>query len=682
MDLGVRELGFLLCALAFGALIVRLRPGTNHGTPRIRLRIAALAMVGWSVAAWWIAGQGGSAPAWAQLLPIAVMGIWIWQLEPFASWQGQPRWLQVLLRYAGALAATVLAIAIVNRSGSPELQPSIGLALGALGLFALEQLYRNANAAAAPALRWIGLGIGGVLVTELVVFAEVLLTHHEPPLIWHVRGGLYAACALAIARGARQMPDWSFGLSVSRRIVFYAGSIMLLGGYLLLMGITGSILLNYSGGWSLPAQLGFAILAALALGLSLFAGGLLRWLKVFISAHFYPHRYDYRAEWLRFTETLAEGDDVARVSERAIRAVAQIVASPRGSLWCVDETGKHYEHTAYWPAADRAHPTVDSEDVLPKYLAKSGWLVDLAELRRRPAMYQDLILDPQRYAAPDDALIVPLLHREQLYGWIVLDRSPGLRALNFEDRDLLKTAGRQVAAHLAQFDADARLVQARQFETYNRMTAFVMHDLKNIAAQLRLITQNAERHRRNTEFVDDAFRTIASSVGRMTKLVSQLGSSTDSGTLQSVDLATIAERAAMRSSGRTPVPQVVVQSRPVVFADMERLAAVVEHAIRNAQDATSQGDVRVEVGAQAGLPYLSVIDTGTGMDAAFIRERLFRPFDTTKGTRGMGIGAFQIREYVMSLGGQVEVQSEPGRGTTLRLIFARTPVQFFTMAAG
>jgi signal transduction histidine kinase len=139
----------------------------------------------------------------------------------------------------------------------------------------------------------------------------------------------------------------------------------------------------------------------------------------------------------------------------------------------------------------------------------------------------------------------------------------------------------------------------------------------------------------------------------------------------------------LRCSGRTPVPQVLVQSRPVVFADMERLAAVVEHAIRNAQDATpSQGEVRVEVGEDRQLPCLAVIDTGEGMDVAFIRDRLFRPFDTTKGTRGMGIGAFQIREYVTSLGGRVEVQSEPGRGTSLRLIFARSPAKALALAAG
>jgi putative PEP-CTERM system histidine kinase len=406
-------------------------------------------------------------------------------------------------------------------------------------------------------------------------------------------------------------------------------------------------------------------------------------LRVFISAHFYPQRYDYRVEWLRFTRTLSEEDPATTVQQRAIRALARIVASPRGSLWRRDASGERFECAAHWPDDRALAGTLAGDDPLPEFLGRTGWLVDLPELRRQPQLYGGLQLTAATYGAVENALIVPLLHVDQLYGWIVLDRAATLGELNFEDRDLLKTAGRNVAAHLAQFDADARLVQARQFETYNRMTAFVMHDLKNIAAQLKLISQNAERHRRNPEFVDDAFRTIASSAGRMGKLVSQLDSGTDGGTMQTVDLATAAERAALRCSSQAPVPQVVAQSRPVVFADMDRLASIVEHAIRNAQDATPpQGVVRVQVGVEGGLPLLEVTDTGTGMDETFIRDRLFRPFDTTKGTRGMGIGAFQIREYVTSLGGRVEVQSEPGRGTTLRLIFARTSAQTLALVAG
>jgi putative PEP-CTERM system histidine kinase len=251
----------------------------------------------------------------------------------------------------------------------------------------------------------------------------------------------------------------------------------------------------------------------------------------------------------------------------------------------------------------------------------------------------------------------------------VLDRPSGLAQLSFEDRDLLKTAGRQIAAYLAQYDADSRLAEARQFEAYNRMTAFVMHDLKNIAAQLRLISQNADRHKRNPEFVDDAVRTISNSAARMTKLIAQLTTG-ETGTMRTIDLADLAERAAVRRSMSQPVPQVVVSDRPTVFADAERLAAVIEHAISNAQEATPPtGEVRIEVNRTHGHPMIAIVDTGCGMDDEFVRERLFRPFDTTKGTKGMGIGAFQIREYLRSLGGGVQVDSVPGAGTRFTLIF-------------
>ncbi|HXS31867.1 MAG TPA: XrtA/PEP-CTERM system histidine kinase PrsK, partial [Steroidobacteraceae bacterium] len=427
--------------------------------------------------------------------------------------------------------------------------------------------------------------------------------------------------------------------------------------------------------------------AGAGLALSLFSGGILRRLKVLISTHFYPQRYDYRAEWIRFTRTMAEEDAVAGVPQRSIRALAQIVGSRRGSLWC-RERGENggFHCAAHWPApplgATGGSP-IQAESQLPVYLERTGWLIDLEELARQPGMYGDLQVDAASLEAPADALIVPLLHVEMLYGWIVLERAPGKEMLDFEDRDLLKIAGRHVAAHLAQLDADSQLAEAHQFETYHRMTAFVMHDLKNIAAQLRLTSQNAERHGRNPEFVEDAFRTVASSAARMAKLIAQLAGGKDAGSLQTLDLASCAERAAMRCSTGVPVPQVLVESSQKVGADPEHLSSIIEHAIRNAQDATpADGWVKVEIGGRTGRPMLTVSDSGSGMDAQFVRERLFRPFDTTKGARGMGIGAFQIREYMRSLGGDVEVQSAPGKGTRLSLVFADRSVSQLDRMAG
>jgi putative PEP-CTERM system histidine kinase len=685
------DLGFAACAATFAVLAVALRPGTvASAAPRIPLRLAALATVVWTIVAWLADRSGSFASTWAQLLSIALIGIWLWQLENLARWQGQPRWLSQLLRWSGLIATPVLGMWMLLASRVDPLPPPslatlsiVGIALSALGLITIEQLYRNSQLEAVVAMRWLGLGIGGLLVAELVVFSQTMLLGQLPMVAWTMRGLIFALCAFAIFQGARSMPDWSFGLSVSRHVVFYASSFLLIGSYLVVMSLVGWLLLKYSGGWQPLAQAAFAILAALLLGLSLYSGGLLRRLKVLISAHFYPQRYDYRSEWLRFTRTLSEVAEGETVRQRAIRALAQIISSPSGSLWRRKPDGTQFEFTTRWPVDHEPGKSIPASDPLPAFLSRMAWLIDLPELRRKPELYGGLEVDSKQLGAADNALLVPLLHRDQLYGWIVLERPSPLREMNFEDRDLLKTAGRHVAAHLAQLDADAHLAEAHQFETYNRMTAFVMHDLKNIAAQLRLISQNAGRHRGNPEFVDDALRTVDSAANRMTKLIHQLASGEEGGTMQTVDLATCAERAVRRCGGNSPVPLVVAQARPVVFADTERLTTVIEHAVRNAQDATdARGEIRIEVGQRGRRPLLSVMDTGAGMDPTFVRDRLFRPFDTTKGARGMGIGAFQMREYVRSLGGEVEVESEPGRGTTIHFLFSEQPVNAGQQLAG
>jgi putative PEP-CTERM system histidine kinase len=184
------------------------------------------------------------------------------------------------------------------------------------------------------------------------------------------------------------------------------------------------------------------------------------------------------------------------------------------------------------------------------------------------------------------------------------------------------------------------------------------------------VVHNAERHKRNPEFVDDAIATISNSVDRMSRLLGQLTQGTAVEHRRDVDLAEVIQRVVMRVANRQPTPRPVVAAAPVVQADPERLVMVLDHVLRNAQDATIEtGEVSIELDSTDGTARVRVTDDGMGMDEAFVRDRLFRPFDTTKGSKGMGIGAYQVREYMRSLGGDVTVVSEPGRGTCVSLLF-------------
>ena len=94
--------------------------------------------------------------------------------------------------------------------------------------------------------------------------------------------------------------------------------------------------------------------------------------------------------------------------------------------------------------------------------------------------------------------------------------------MNFEDQDLPKTIGRQVATHMDQAETDRRLAEAKQFGAYSRLAAFLMDDLNNLLAQQSLVVENAEKYRHNPDFVGDAISTISHSVDRMRRLMEQL----------------------------------------------------------------------------------------------------------------------------------------------------------------
>jgi putative PEP-CTERM system histidine kinase len=215
------------------------------------------------------------------------------------------------------------------------------------------------------------------------------------------------------------------------------------------------------------------------------------------------------------------------------------------------------------------------------------------------------------------------------------------------------------------------LSEARQFEGFNRLSAFVVHDLKNLIAQLSLVVRNAERHKHNPQFMEDAITTVANSVERMTRLLAQLKGAVPGNRSDRVVLEAVLREAVAEHASGQPEPRLVLTEggQNVLYADRDRFVAVVGHVIQNAQDAVAKnGSVLVRLIAADGELRIAVEDDGVGMDPEFIRERLFKPFDSTKGLAGMGIGAYECREFIRALGGRVEVESAPGKGTRFSMI--------------
>jgi putative PEP-CTERM system histidine kinase len=386
--------------------------------------------------------------------------------------------------------------------------------------------------------------------------------------------------------------------------------------------------------------------------------------RVILTKTFLQYKYDYRKEWLRFISTLSKSG-LENVAAAAVRAVAQIVDSPGGVVWTREENSEAYLPIGSWHCAIPGVAPIGAESGLARFLEDRQWIVDFEEMKGHPDRYENLELDGWLQRDGGWWLVVPLFLGKRLYGFIVLQEPRVVPNLNFEDRDLLRTVGRHVAMHINQAESDKRLAESRQFGAYNRLTAFLMHDLNNLIAQQTLVVKNAEKFRDNPKFIDDTFETIAHSVDRMNRLMEQLTSASKAPTVRRTDLGSALKKAVDRCKSRSPVPSLEIGPNQVMLeADTERLVSVFEHIIKNAQDATdNSGFVKVELKASGNTASVSIQDSGQGMSSEFIRERLFRPFDSTKGSHSMGIGAYQARDYVRTLGGRMEVASEIRVGT-------------------
>ena len=259
-----------------------------------------------------------------------------------------------------------------------------------------------------------------------------------------------------------------------------------------------------------------------------------------------------------------------------------------------------------------------------------------------------------------------------MLGFVSLLRPRAPQNLNWENRDLLKTAGMQAASYLALYQAADALADARQFEGFNRLSAFVIHDLKNLIAQLSLVAKNAAKHKHNPDFVDDAVNTIENSVLKMNRLMAQLQSADalGEGEGRAIDLVSELRSLVDVRSNSLPKPELECETEKAeVLGQGDRLGAVFGHVLQNALDATpADGNVRVVLRTRGEHAIVEIRDTGVGMDKHFIENRLFRPFDSTKGLAGMGIGAYECREVVQAAGGQVNVDSELGKGTVFRIM--------------
>lgn len=670
-----------LAALAYAAFAARLVHLGYLKTPREAARLSLL----WAVvfSSLWAAAE------WAQatsLLPaLAAPGVLADQLR-YAGWFVFLLVLQRVNRAADAPASqagmtlvalslvcwAVLALALqmigVQRLGDPARQVLFAaMAMPVFALVLLEQVFRNATEDARWNIKPLCLGLAGTYLFDLYLFSQAVLFNHPDDDALSIRGGVHALMVpLLLLSSSRS--DWLAKIRLSPKAAFHSATLLIAGVYLLFISAVGYYVRYFGGEWGRALQLGLVVLALIVLMVLAVSGTMRAKLRVFLGKHFFRYRYDYREEWLKFTRALSAKNSPQELGQQVVRGLAEMMESPGGGLWMRGKGEPFFAQTARWNlAATEAQEAQDS--LLCQYMAGGGKVVNLEEFRSYPRRYGQMRVPEWLQDLPQAWLVVPLMVGDELIGFVVLASARTVIDVNWEVHDLLRTAGHQAASYLAQMQATEALLEVRKFDAFNKMSAFVVHDLKNIVTQLSLMLKNAKRLGNNPEFQQDMLLTVENSLERMRQLMLQLREgATPPGAAFGVSLQAVVERVQAVAAARGRTLHLNLQQQLKARGHEERLERIIGHVVQNAFDATPpEGQVSLSLHREGGQARIDVVDTGQGMTPEFIRDRLFKPFQTTK-QAGMGIGAYESYQYVRELGGRIDVQSEVGKGTKVSLL--------------
>jgi len=662
-----------IAAALFVTLIVwRLRIGVR--LPAQRLMLAGFALT----ACWaWLSAiaPASDLPVFAETMRNLV---WVGVLHSLSSGGDGERQHGVLWVYAAVAAVLGLQLVVdllpitlgAEAAGTTVAATSTMLRITAAAGSLV--LVHNVYGQAAPVSRAaIGMAMLALVATwgyDLNLYTLYYLDPEAGRRLVDWRGAVIALTAPLFAVGAGRHDGWKMRLS--RAATFQSLSLLAICGYFAVMTILATALRGTGWDWSR------ALLILVLSGMTLAAMVLLpsakarSWTKVKLAKHLFEHRYDYRAEWLRFAATIGRGGaDAPPLGERLVKAFADIVDSPGGMLLVADENGVVAE-AAEWNWEGRPFTPDVNDGPRWRELEKNPLVLDIDALRQGSDIGGSGLPLPEWLAKDATAWAgVPLVHNGRLVGLVLLAAPSYRRALDWEDFDLLKTAGRQAASSLAEAHGQQALSQAQRFDEFNRRFAFILHDVKNLVSQLSLVSRNAERHADNPEFRADMVATLKASVGKMNDLLARLAPQAGTRDIrpEAQPLKPILE-AAIDAGNRGRDIRLRGNQALWAVADAAALEQAVTHLLHNAIDASAPDQpVMIDVLADGAEVAISVIDEGKGMTADFVRDQLFQPFASTKDS-GFGVGAFEARALVAAMGGRLAVQSRPGKGSRFTIL--------------
>lgn len=529
-------------------------------------------------------------------------------------------------------------------------------------VFGLVQLERTLTGLH-PLQRWnVKLEVigSGLLLAGMALYFSHSLLYRSINFDYLGWRGLVSIAAVVCLSYSRLFRSGGSRLALSRGIAHRSLVLLIVGGYLIILGVVGEGLRYLNLTNLKPAIYGLLLLGALGLAILFSSEKLRRRLKVTLHKNFYQSKYDYRHQWELFTQRVAANKTLEDMQPAILDLFCENLACKGAAIYLHDhESGDYLFSSSFNFRRDwRPFPL---SDPLIKMLGERDWIVNLKE--------DNLELETSiitTFASVGAFLIIPMLFDDDLVGFIILgEQINSGEELTYEDFDLLRMLARQSVASIQGIRLSEQLSTSRELASIGKLSTFVLHDLKNQVSGLSLMLDNANDYIADPEFQQDMLETVETTVKNMKGLIARLKNVKEKPQLafSSVDLKTIIADAVDTAGGGIDISGDSV----IVSADDEEIYKVILNLLVNAKEAAGAlKPVHVVCGSVDQIAFVKVIDDGCGMSADFIEEKLFRPFETTK-QHGFGIGLYQSQQIMEAHGGVIDVESELGQGTTFIL---------------
>ncbi|MCA9473068.1 MAG: PEP-CTERM system histidine kinase PrsK [Nitrospirales bacterium] len=539
-----------------------------------------------------------------------------------------------------------------------------------LALAELEHVLRVSRDPLRYQIKFVVIGVGGMSVIALVQASQMLLFS-----VWQQEYTWMAAIAVLLSVGlvAYGLSRWgtedlSRKLFVSPQVIYTSLTFLIVGVYLVCVGLVVAVVRQTD--WEISSALGMLLLfvAGLILVVVMFSRQVRAELQAFIANNFYRSKYDYRRKWLQLTDSFSACRSLEEILDEFLNILSRTFGAPKVTIWVKFQTDNRY-HQVRSLTTGTSHASIPHQHSLIKeFRKKSGPLTFDGQEHSQDENLKSFIADTRA------VVCVPLGSvSEHVIGFVTLSEDLHGRQYGRDDLDLLRVMGHHVAMLLTQVKLMDEQRASAEWEAVHKFSAFYLHDLKNLASGLSLVSQNAEMYGHDPEFQAAAMKTIGGTVQRIMSLIGKLSLQVKSpkqemrGSYEVVDVNSLVSEAIHSLDGTLCQPKFFAgHDLPPVSVIRDEFKHVVLNLLLNAQQALN-GDGMIEVRTKCEEPNiaLTVKDNGRGIPEEQLRT-LFQPFRTTK-KKGLGIGLYQCRQIVQDHGGTMCIESEEGKGTCVSI---------------